>query len=85
LELDSESGFDPRHSELDSESGYYEFKPEITTKELIRNFTGDVSSDVIKQLERWWDKYQISLHELDDQVATAETVMKGYLKELGYE
>jgi type I restriction enzyme M protein len=64
---------------------YFIFKPEITTKELIREYSGDVSSEVIKQLERWWDKYQVSLHQLDDQVATAETVMKGYLKELGYE
>lgn len=73
--------------------GYYGFKPEITTKEAIRdlvsNNAGDVdakvTSLVISQLERWWDKYHVSMHQLDDQVATAESVMKGYLDELGYE
>ncbi|MCL1047523.1 type I restriction-modification system subunit M [Shewanella electrodiphila] len=40
---------------------------------------------IIGQLERWWDKYQVSLHQLDAEVATAEQVMQGYLKELGYE
>ena len=68
-----------------SDEKYFVFKPEITSKEMISDFTGDVDATVINQLERWWDKYQVSLHELDDQVTTAETVMKGYLKELGYE
>ena len=40
---------------------------------------------MIEQLERWWDKYKVSLNELDGQVDEAESVMKGYLKELGYE
>jgi type I restriction enzyme M protein len=46
---------------------------------------GDASSEAIKQLEHWWDKYKVSLHELDGQVAEAEDVMKGFLQELGYE
>ena len=46
---------------------------------------GDVDAKVITQLERWWDKYRVSLNELDAQVAEAEGVMKEYLKELGYE
>jgi len=44
-----------------------------------------VSAKVVTQLERWWDKYKVSLHELNAQVADAEAVMKGYLEELGYE
>jgi type I restriction enzyme M protein len=64
---------------------YYNFKAEITNKEAIRDFIGDADAKVITQLDRWWDKYQVSLHQLDDQVATAESVMKGYLEELGYE
>ncbi|MGS0827721.1 type I restriction-modification system subunit M [Shewanella sp. 0m-8] len=40
---------------------------------------------LVGQLERWWDKYQVSLHQLDAEVAEAEQVMQGYLKELGYE
>jgi len=64
---------------------YYDFKPEIDSKAAIREVAGDVDAQVITQLERWWDKYRVSLSELDAQVAEAESVMKRYLKELGYE
>ena len=64
---------------------YLEFKPEIKNKEQISALMGDSSSEAIKQLEHWWDKYKVSLHELDEQVAEAESVMKGFLQELGYE
>ncbi len=67
------------------DADYYEFKPEIDTKEAIREVVGDAPAPVISQLERWWDKYRVSLNELDAQVAEAECVMKGCLKELGYE
>tara|TARA_R110001583_G_scaffold10344_5_gene47695 strand:- start:866 stop:2590 length:1725 start_codon:yes stop_codon:yes gene_type:complete len=67
------------------DADYYDFKPEIDSKEAIRETVGDASCAVIGQLERWWDKYRVSLSELDAQVAEAESVMKGYLKELGYE
>lgn len=80
--------FIPRDS---SDSGdpaafeYYDFKPEIDSKTTLREAAGDADAQVINQLERWWDKYRVSLTELDAQVAEAESVMKGYLKELGYE
>jgi type I restriction enzyme M protein len=64
---------------------YYDFKPEIGAKEELRTLLGDASASVISQLERWWDKYHVSLHQLDEQVTSAEAVMKGYLAELGYE
>jgi type I restriction enzyme M protein len=72
------------------DENYFSFKPEITNKESIRTYIKESVGEkpeaaVITQLERWWDKYQVSLHELDDQVARAEVEMKGYLKELGYE
>lgn len=67
------------------DNDYYDFKPEIDTKEAIREAVGDIEGKVITQLERWWDKYSVSLKELDAQVAEAEEVMKGYLMELGYE
>src|SRR5690606_19591267 len=57
---------------------YFEFKPEINSKEKIRELAGDADAAVIQQLERWWDKYRVSLKELDEQVAEAERVMKGY-------
>ena len=64
---------------------YYEFKPEVETKEQIRDHLGDADQSVITQFERWWDKYRVSLHEIDTQVKESEEVMWGYLKELGYE
>jgi len=69
----------------DRDGDYYQFKAEIESKEQIRDVVGDVPAKVITQLERWWDKYKVSLHELDAQVADAEAVMKGFLSELGYE
>jgi len=64
---------------------YYDFKPEIETKEQIRDHLGTEEQSVINQFERWWDKYRVSLHEIDTQVKQSEEVMWGYLKELGYE
>ena len=64
---------------------YYDFKPEIETKEQIRDHLGDADQSVMTQFERWWDKYRVSLHEIDAQVKESEEVMWGYLKELGYE
>jgi len=78
-------GFDVSAVFVKRDAEYYEFKPEIESKEAIRDVAGDVDAKVITQLERWWDKYRVSLKELDAQVAEAETVMKGFLAELGYE
>ena len=64
---------------------YFEFRAEIENKESIRDVVGTDDTKIIAQLERWWDKYRVSLNELDGQVDDAEKVMKGYLKELGYE
>ena len=64
---------------------YYDFKSEIETKEQIRDRLGDADQSVIMQFERWWDKYRVSLQEIDAQVKESEEVMWGYLKELGYE
>jgi type I restriction enzyme M protein len=65
---------------------YYDFRKSIKTKEQIREVArDDASNEVIQQLEYWWDKYKVSLRELDEQVADAEDVMKGFLQELGYE
>ena len=64
---------------------YYDFKPEIKIKEQIRDHLGTAEQSIINQFERWWDKYRVSLHEIDTQVKQSEEVMWGYLKELGYE
>jgi type I restriction enzyme M protein len=67
------------------DNDYYDFKPEIETKEQIRDHLNGAEQLVITQFERWWDKYRVSLHEIDSQVKQSEEVMWGYLKELGYE
>ncbi len=67
------------------DSDYYEFKSEIESKEQIRDFLETDEQAVISQFERWWDKYKVSLHELDSDVKKSEEVMWGNLKELGYE
>jgi len=64
---------------------YYEVKPEIESKEQIREFLNTEEQSVISQFERWWDKYRVSLHELDAEVKQSEEMMRDYLKELGYE
>lgn len=67
------------------DADYYDFKPEIETKEQIRNHLGVVDQSVVNQFERWWDKYRVSLHEIDAQVKQSEEVMQKHLNELGYE
>ena len=64
---------------------YYDFKPEIENKEQIREYLGTEEQSIINQFERWWDKYRVSLHEIDKRVKQSEEVMRDYLKELGYE
>ena len=61
------------------------FKTEIETKEQIRDYLNGADQSIITQFERWWDKYQVSLHEIDAQVKQSEEVIWNHLKELGYE
>lgn len=74
-------GFDVSVVFTRRDDNYYDFK--VDSKEAIRDIVED--QKIITQLERWWDKYRVSLHELDAQVEEAEAVMKDYLEELGYE
>jgi type I restriction enzyme M protein len=64
---------------------YYDFVDGIESKEQIRESLGTDDQKVVEIFERWWDKYKVSLHQLDDEVKDAENVMWGHLKELGYE
>ncbi|WP_288727885.1 N-6 DNA methylase, partial [uncultured Psychrobacter sp.] len=84
-DFDVSAVFVLRDAEPSAGEKYYEFKSEIDSKEKIREVASDASATVIEQLERWWDKYRVSLKELDAEVVEAEQVMKGYLQELGYE
>ncbi len=68
-----------------TDGDYYAFKAEIKSKEQIRDHLGTDDKQVIAQFEHWWDKYKVSLHEIDAEVKSSEKVMWSYLKELGYE
>jgi len=78
-------GFDVSVVFVKRNKDYYDFRAKITSKEILRTLLPTDNQILISQFERWWDKYRVSLLELDEQVAQAESVMKGFLAELGYE
>lgn len=67
------------------DADYYEFKPDIKAREQIRDHLNGADPEVAARFEKWWDKYRVSLHELDTLAKRSEGVMRGYLKELGHE
>ena len=67
------------------DNNYYEFKPEIKTKEDLRIHLSKNDKLIIRQFERWWDKYRVSLYQIDAQIKKSEEDLFKYLKELGYE
>lgn len=64
---------------------YYDFKPEIKNKEQIKDHLNTQEKSIINQFERWWEKYQLSYHEVDQQLKQSEQVMLDYLKKINYE
>ena len=64
---------------------YMKFKNEIKERSQIRQILGDASDAAIEQFERWWDKYGISIDQIDSEVKESEELMHGFLKDLGYE
>ncbi len=78
-------GFDVSVLLVPKDGEYLTFRDEIEDKSQIRQHLGDAPNPVIQQFERWWDKYGISLVQIDTQIGEAEAVMHGFLKELGYE
>ena len=78
-------GMDVSSVFIKKDNEYFEFKPEIETKEQIRDHLHTDEQAIVSQFERWWDKYKVSLNEIEIEVKKSEEVMKGYLKELGYE
>lgn len=78
-------GFDVSAIFVNRDADYYDFKPEFVSKDALRGLLPPDRPALITQFERWWDKYRVSMQELDVHVVQAEAVMKGYLAELGYE
>jgi type I restriction enzyme M protein len=77
--------FDVSQVLVKRDADYFDWNPAIESKEALRQLLPADQPAVITQFERWWDKYRVSLHELDAQVEQAEAAMKVYLVELGYE
>ena len=78
-------GFDVSDVLVPKDAEYLKFRGDIREKSQIRQQLGDASDAVIQQFERWWDKYRVSLAQIDGEVKEAEAVMHGFLRELGYE
>lgn len=78
-------GFDVSVVLVPKDGEYLKFKDDIKEKSQIRQHLGNTSDAVIQQFERWWEKYGVSLAQIDAEVKEAEAVMHGFLKELGYE
>jgi type I restriction enzyme M protein len=64
---------------------YYSFKNEIKSREQIRDNLENKEETIIKLFEKWWDKYQIPLKDMDSKVKKSEEIMWKNLKELGYD
>jgi len=79
------NGFDVRCVFVERDADYYEFRPEIQSREQIAEFATGATPETIAQIEHWWDKYKVTLHEIELQCVEADAAMKGYLTELGYE
>lgn len=77
-------GFDVSEVLVPKDREYLKFRDDIKEKSQIRQHLGNASDAVIQQFERWWDKYGVSLAQIDAEVKEAEAVMHGFLKELGY-
>ena len=45
----------------------------------------DLLESPFDQFEKWWDKYHISLTQIDSEINESEKLVHGFLKELGYE
>ena len=79
------AGFDMSAVLVQKDAEYLRFRDDIKEKSQIRQHLGNASDVVVQQVERWWDKYGVSLAQIDAEVKEAEAVMHGFLKELGYE
>lgn len=78
-------GFDVGLVLVPKDDEYLRFRDDIQEKSQIRQHLGNAPDAVIQQFERWWDKYGVSLAQIDADVKEAEAVMHGFLRELGYE
>ncbi len=61
---------------------YMIFKEGINSKTDIRELLIQESESIIQQFEKWWDKYGISLLQIQSQVKESESAIETFLEEL---
>ena len=79
------NGFDVSSILIRKDNEYMIFKENIKDKSQIRNILGDVSDSVLEQIEKWWDKYGISLNQIEKEVKQSEAAMHEFLKSFNYD
>ena len=60
------------------------FKTDITSKNKIKEVLGDIEQKQLVQVEKWWDKYSVSLNDIKVKLNETELTLDNYLKELKY-
>jgi len=79
------NGFDVSKVFKKKDNNYYVFRDEIKSKEEINDYLETDDQNIIGRFEKWWDKYKVTLSDIENECQEAEKEMKGYLKELGFE
>ncbi len=79
------NGFDVSNVFKKKDNNYYVFRDEIKSKKEIKDYLETDDMNIIDRFEKWWDKYKVTLSDIENECQKAEKEMKGYLKELGFE
>ena len=79
------NGFDIETILTFKNNEYMTFKENIQEKSLIRKSLGNESNKLVTLFEKWWDKYAISLNNINKEIEESENILKKYLEDLGYE
>jgi type I restriction enzyme M protein len=53
--------------------------------DLLSSYVTAHRQQVIAALEKWWDKYAVTLRDIESDRDAASAKLKGFLQELGYE
>ncbi len=53
-------------------------------KNIVERYIGTQRQQLIATVENWWDKYKVTLTEIEQARDSAAKTLAGYLKELGY-
>lgn len=85
IQLEILNEFDIDQILVQRDSDYFDFRDHIKSRMDLRQHLLYASPAAVIQIERWWDKYRVSLHELNCQVRHMELQLSAYLKELSYD